>query len=176
MYAPPPPRGTLALLTSLTLLAGLGCGGPTAPETAESHEATATRDATEVSETRATEGAEIMPQTDACDEASIRLVGHYSLTRYPGQDVVGPNGERPMGMSKEYDFGADSYTMEGYPPLRITGRYEELSRDGARLEVRFYDTVFDGQPDEDRVLWLVFEDCGQTLQMDGMTYARQPAP
>ena len=69
-----------------------------APETAESHEATATRDATEVSETRATEGAEIMPQTDACDEASIRLVGHYSLTRYPGQDVVGPNGERPMGV------------------------------------------------------------------------------
>lgn len=169
-------RGPLTPLTSLALLVALGCGGSTATETAESHEATATRDATEASEANATEGAENMPPTDTCDEASIRLVGHYSLTRYPGQDVVGPNGERPPGMSKEYDFGADSYTMEGYPPLRITGRYEELSRDGARVEVRFYDTVFDGQPNEDRVLWLVFEDCGQTLQMDGMTYVRRPAP
>ena len=170
MHAPHTLRGPLTLLPSLALLAALGCGGSSATETRE------TSDATEGGETSATEGAETMPPADTCDEASIPLVGRYSLTRYPGQDAVGPNGERPMGMSKEYDFGANSYTMEGYPPLRITGRYEELSRDGARLEVRFYDTVFDGQPDEDRVLWLVFEDCGQTLQMDGMTYVRRPAP
>ncbi len=170
MHPPHSLRGPLTGITSLALLAALGCGGSTATE------ATETSDATEGGETSATEGAEPVPPADTCDEASIQLVGRYSLTRYPGQDAVGPNGERPLGMSKEYDFGADSYTMEGYPPLRITGRYEELSRDGARLEVRFYDTVFDGQPDEDRVLWLVFEDCGQTLQMDGMTYARQPAP
>ena len=48
-----------------------------------------------------------------------------------------------------------------------------LERDGLRQRVRFFDTVFDGQPDQDRELWIVFEDCGDTLQMDGMTYSRQ---
>jgi hypothetical protein len=109
-----------------------------------------------------------------CDEATLSLVGHFSLTRYPGQAAVGPNGERPIGMSKEYEFTRNSYTMEGYPPLRITGRYEVLERDGLRRRVRFYDTVFDGSPQSERELWVVFADCGAVLQMDGMTYARRP--
>jgi hypothetical protein len=109
-----------------------------------------------------------------CDEAAVTLTGRFSLTRYPGQDALGPNGERPMGMSKEYEFTRTSYTMEGYPPLRITGRYEVLERDGLRRRVRFYDTVFDGRPDAEREVWVVFEDCGAVLQMDGMTYERRP--
>jgi len=162
-------RRKLMLITALSILAVPGCGGATEGE------ATQPAEAAEATELSATEGAETVEPADTCDEASISLVGRYMLTHYPGQDTLGPNGERPMGMSKEYDFGADSYTMDGYPPLRITGRYEELAREGARVQVRFFDTVFDGRPSEDRVLWLLFEGCGATLQMDGMTYARRPA-
>lgn len=158
-------RRKLTLMASLFLLAAPGCGGATEAEGAEPR-----AEATPVS---TTEGAEQVNPTDQCDPASIQLVGRYSLTSYPGQDTVGPNGERPMGMSKEYDFGADSYTMEGYPPLRITGRYQELAREGTRIQVRFYDTVFDGQPSDDRVLWLQFDDCGTRFEMDGMTYSRR---
>ena len=159
-------RRTLTWMASLVLLAAPGCGGATEAEGAEP-----TEEATEVS---TTEGAEQVNPTDQCDPASILLVGRYSLTSYPGQDTLGPNGERPMGMSKEYDFGRNSYTMEGYPPLRITGRYEELAREGTRIQVRFYDTVFDGSPSADRVLWLQFDDCGTRFEMDGMTYSRRP--
>lgn len=153
------------VLGSFSVLACAGCGGGAAGEAVTSPQPA------EVGEGGEPHGDE----TPACDEAAITLVGRYSLTHYPGQDAVGPNGERPLGMSKDYDFGADSYTMEGYPPLRITGRYEVLERDGARMRVRFYDTVFDGSADADRELWLVFSDCGATLQMDGMTYARRVA-
>ena len=41
-----------------------------------------------------------------------------------------------------------------------------------RLEVAFTDTVFDGQPGEERTLWVTLSDCGATLVMEGMTYAR----
>lgn len=162
-------RRTLGLTFGLVTLAALGCGGSTAGE------GSAPTEAGEAEETHATEGAEAVNPTDQCDPASIQLVGRYTLTSYPGQDTVGPNGERPMGMSKEYDFGANSYTMEGYPPLRITGRYEEVARDGLRIQVRFFDTVFDGRPSDDRVVWLTFDDCGTRFEMDGMTYSRRSA-
>ena len=124
----------------------------------------------------ASEGDEQPTEGDGhCDPSSVTLVGRFSLTRYPGQDALGPNGERPLGMSKEYEFAADSYTMEGYPPLRITGRYEVLERAGLRLHVRFFDTVFDGTAEGERTLWLSFEECGDILQMDGLTYARRAA-
>lgn len=160
-------RASRQLLLSLTMLAAPGCGGATTAESSEAAEPV------EPGEAIATEGTEQVNPTDQCDPASIQLVGRYSLTSYPGQDTLGPNGERPMGMSKEYDFGSNSYTMEGYPPLRITGRYEELAREGTRIQVRFYDTVFDGSPSADRVLWLQFDDCGTRFEMDGMTYSRR---
>lgn len=146
----------------------LGCGGTSAGEGSVEPESRPSDPAAAESE-----GAETVNPTDQCDPASVQLVGRYSLTSYPGQDTVGPNGERPMGMSKEYDFGANSYTMEGYPPLRITGRYEEVGREGTRIQVRFFETVFDGRPADDRVLWLEFDDCGTRFVMDGMTYSRR---
>ncbi|MCA9578136.1 MAG: hypothetical protein KC668_22035 [Myxococcales bacterium] len=174
---PPAPKHTRArfaaraLSLMFTLVMTHGCG-PRPPAHESSEGAASGGEAGDGARTGAS-APEGGGSPDACDPSLVSLVGRFSLTRYPGQDDVGPNGERPLGMSKEYEFTGDAYTMEGYPPLRVTGRYEVLERDGLRQRVRFFDTVFDGQPDQDRELWIVFEDCGDTLQMDGMTYSRQ---
>ena len=104
------------------------------------------------------------------------LAGHFTLSRYPGQDAVGPNGERPMPMSKDYAFDQGHYQMNGYPPLTITGRYAVTAADGPKLKVRFTETIFDGHPNPDTEAWLTFADCGTAFEMDGMTYARVAAP
>jgi hypothetical protein len=97
------------------------------------------------------------------------LIGRFTLTAYPGMGAVGPGGEEPLPMAKDYTFTADSYTMDGYPPLTITGRYTVLEADGDRLKVRFTDTIFDGSPHPDQELWVELTDGGRTLQMEGMT-------
>ena len=107
---------------------------------------------------------------DACPLPS--LTGQFTLTRWPGSDAVGPDGERPMPMSKDYTFTDTTYTMEGYPSLTITGGYTVLSAEEGRLQVRFTDTIFDGSPQSDQTLWIEFSDCNQTMVMEGMTYRR----
>ncbi|MFT5679219.1 MAG: hypothetical protein ACI8RZ_000123 [Myxococcota bacterium] len=113
------------------------------------------------------------PATVSSDSSTPSLVGQFSLTAYPGMDAVGPNGERPMPMSKDYTFTANTYTMDGYPPLTITGRYAVLTTEAERLQIRLTDTVFDGDPSPDREVWVDFSDGGKTLTMEGMTYTRQ---
>jgi len=100
------------------------------------------------------------------------LIGQFSLVSYPGMDAVGPNGERPMPMSKEYTFTADTFTMEGYPALTITGRYQVLTTEGERLRVQLTDTLFDGEAQEDRAVWVTLSECGQLMELDQMTYRR----
>ena len=100
------------------------------------------------------------------------LPGRFTLTDYPGRDAVGPNGERPMPMSKEYTFADGQYRMEGYPSLTITGRYAVAETDGTRVRLALTETIFDGTPKEDAEVWLAFSDCGKTMAMDGMTYRR----
>ncbi|MFT4979762.1 MAG: hypothetical protein ACI8S6_005674 [Myxococcota bacterium] len=100
------------------------------------------------------------------------LIGQFSLASYPGMDDVGPNGERPMPMSKDYTFTADTFTMEGYPPLTITGRYTVLTAENTRLQVKFTDTLFEGEPSADRTVWVTLSECGQAMEMDQMTYRR----
>jgi len=100
------------------------------------------------------------------------LLGKFKLSRYPGQDDVGPNGERPMPMSKDYEFKDKTYRMDGYPPLLVSGSYEVLEVDGERVHVRFTKTVFDGNKRPDADKWLVFSDCGKSFTMDRMTYTR----
>jgi len=87
-------------------------------------------------------------------------------------DAVGPNGERPMPISKNYTFTDSTYVMEGYPELTITGSYSVLSVDEQRIQVLFTDTIFDGSSQPDTEQWLTFSDCGKTLEMEGMTYQR----
>lgn len=107
---------------------------------------------------------------EGCEPFS--LPGTYRLTDYPGRGVVGPNGEQPMQMAATYVFTGTAYEMDGYPPLTITGDYEVIEVDGARLHVRFVNTIFNGSPRDDRDVWLTFSDCGATLEMDRKTFSR----
>ena len=102
------------------------------------------------------------------------LLGKFKLSKYPGQDDVGPNGEKPMPMSKDYHFEVASYRMDGYPPLLVTGSYKVLKIDGPRMQVRFTDTIFDGNKRDDADKSVVFSDCGNSFVLDGMTYSRVP--
>lgn len=100
------------------------------------------------------------------------LSGSYTLTSYPGQDAVGPDGERPMAMSQDYLFASATYTMSGYPPLEVSGSYAVVEAEETRLQVRFFETIFDGSPLADQTKWLTFSRCGDTFEMDQMTYQR----
>ena len=100
------------------------------------------------------------------------LVGHFVLVDYPGKDDVGPNGERPIGMSKEYTFESSTYEMIGYPPLKITGHYEILEVDGVRMKVRFTKTNVDGSMTADHDRWIEFSRCGDQMKMEKMSYIR----
>ena len=100
------------------------------------------------------------------------LVGEFQLVDYPGRNDLGPDGTPPISMAKDYVFKASSYRMDGYPPLTITGDYEVLQVDGAKVRVRFYNTLFEGEPSADKELWVEFSDCGGTLVMEGMTYSK----
>ena len=105
------------------------------------------------------------------------LPGQFTLTAYPGMDAVGPDGERPIGMSKEYTFEEDTWRMDGYPPLTITGRWALLKQEEGRVQVRLTGVVVDGQPAADEDVWMTFSACGQVMEMAGMTYQRvHPTP
>ncbi|MFT5679738.1 MAG: hypothetical protein ACI8RZ_000643 [Myxococcota bacterium] len=106
------------------------------------------------------------------DDCAPSLIGRFMLTGFPGMNDVGPNGERPIGISKEYTFTETDYRMEGYPELTITGRYKVVSTDGLAIQVRLTDTIFDGTSKDDREIPVVFSNCGKTMLMEGMTYQR----
>ena len=95
----------LATLLSLglVLILGVGCGsseteagaapGPAAASeggdvTTEGTLDMLSEDTSGASREAANEGTGGM--ATGCDEAAVSLVGHFSLTRYPGQDAVGP--------------------------------------------------------------------------------------
>jgi atypical dual specificity phosphatase len=112
------------------------------------------------------------PAHEDCPNWAPTLVGSFQLIHYPGMKDVGPNGEDPMPMSKDYEFGAKTYTMSGYPPLEVSGSYKVLDREPKRLNIRFFDTIFDGSPQAEHTVWASFSSCGDQLEMDGMTYRR----
>lgn len=110
------------------------------------------------------------PETE---RGACSLVGRFTLLDDGQPEVVGPEGQRPIGISKEYTFDPETYRMEGYPPLVITGRYRVAAWDGMRARVEWTATIFDGSPQDDRESWLTFTDCDH-FAMDGMSYGRVP--
>lgn len=158
-------RATLA-----ALLVALGCGGPqepsgeaTEPETTEQTQQAATQQA-------ATEQA----ATEQSGEAGrCSLVGRFTLTD-DGQPDEGPNGEPVIGISKDYTFEAETYRMEGYPALTITGHYELSEWDGHQARIAWTQTVFDGEPRDPHESTITFTPDCDGFEMDGMTYARVP--
>lgn len=103
------------------------------------------------------------------------LLGDWSLSWYEGQDYVGPNGERPIGMALNYSFKSDgTYTMDGYPPITERGRYAVKSRDGNTLTVHFSDRVSDGSTQDQDVTY-TFSDCATKVAIPGKIFTRTPA-
>lgn len=108
---------------------------------------------------------------DGCEPFS--LDGAWRLTDYPGRGELGPNGERPIQMAMTYTFTPTTYEIDAYPPLTVTGSYEVVEVDGARVRLRFFDTIFNGSPRADREAWLTFTNCGAGFEMDNRTFTRR---
>ena len=107
---------------------------------------------------------------DGCEPFS--LDGSWRLTDYPGRGDVGPEGQRPIQMAMTYTFSPTTYEVDAYPPLTITGSYEVVEVDGARVRLRFFDTIFNGSPRDEHEAWLTFTGCGAGFEMDERTFTR----
>ncbi|MCA9622835.1 MAG: hypothetical protein KC731_27640, partial [Myxococcales bacterium] len=72
-----------------------------------------------------------------------------------------------------YRFDGQSYTADAYPTWPESGRFEILSVEGRRVELRFVDRVYDGKPDEPLTLSLELAEDGNSFRVDERTFQRE---
>ena len=90
-------------------------------------------------------------------------------------DNQGPECEPQLHWSKTYTFFADGrFTMSGYPPLEVSGRFEFVEGEPPRL--RLYDRIFEGSPDQDVTTDFTLSDDGQRLTLGEEEYHRTDSP
>ncbi len=89
-----------------------------------------------------------------------------------GQGPDGPNGERGLGWSADYEFRADgSYTMTGYPQITVSGRIEVPERIDNRFHVRLINRMADGNLWGDYDEWVQLDAAG-VLHLEGKELRR----
>lgn len=89
-----------------------------------------------------------------------------------GQGPDGPNGERGLGWSADYDLRADgTYTMTGYPQITVTGKLEVPERIDNRFHVRLTQRMADGNLWGDYDEWVELDAAG-VLHLEGKELRR----
>lgn len=93
--------------------------------------------------------------------------------RAEGASPPDPNGRR-MGWFAEYTFRPDgTFSMTGYPPIAVSGRYKELARESMRVRVRLFEQKMGASAWPDGEVDFIFSTNGKSFRWGDREYRRR---